>query len=304
MSIRNPVEWTAGSVESTAHAARLAAHWLVHPDVDPRLSQPELRLIAVSDLKDVLVAGFNDFLDYRTDVIFICLIYPLAGIVLAWATTNYNLLPLLFPLVSGFALIGPFAAAGLYEMSRLREQGKPISWVDAFGVFRSPSIAEIIKLGLLLAGIFLIWLLTAMAIYRLTLGPAMPTSVSSFAATVFTTAAGWTLIVLGVGVGFLFALVVLATSVVSFPLLLDRRVRISTAVRTSVRAAVLNPIPVLAWGLIVACSLVLGALPLLLGLIVVMPVLGHATWHLYRRMVRPQEPLSPGPSIGDPPESL
>jgi uncharacterized membrane protein len=301
MSIRNPVEWTAGSVESTAHAAKSAAHWLVHPDVDLRLSRPEVRRIAVSDLKEVLIAGFGDFSIYRTDVIFICLIYPLTGIVLAWVTANYNLLPLLFPLVSGFALIGPFAAAGLYEMSRLREQGKPISWVDAFGVFRSPSIAEILKLGLLLAGIFLVWLVTAMVIYRLTLGPAMPTSVSSFAVTVFTTVAGWTLIVLGVGVGFLFALVVLAISVVSFPLLLDRRVRISTAVRTSVRAALLNPVPVLTWGLIVAGSLVLGALPLLLGLIVVMPVLGHATWHLYRKMVRPEEPLTSGLPIGDVP---
>jgi uncharacterized membrane protein len=299
MTIRNPVEWSADGVESTARAVKSATHRLLHADVDLTIAQPEVRRIAVSDLKDVLVAGVQDFSAYRTDVIFICLIYPLTGIVLAWVTSNYNLLPLLFPLVSGFALIGPVAAAGLYEMSRLREQGRPISWIDAFGVFRSPAIAEIVKLGLLLAAIFLVWLATAMAIYRLTLGPAMPTSLSSFATTVFTTLGGWMLIVLGVGVGFLFALLVLAISVVSFPLLLDRRVGISTAIRTSVSAVVQNPVPMLTWGLIVAGSLVLGALPLLLGLIVVMPVLGHATWHLYRKVVRPEQQGASGSPARD-----
>ena len=285
MSIRNPVEWGADQARMTTLAVKWASHAFLHTEVDSNISQPEVRRITVSDLREVLIKGVNDFATYRTDVIFICFIYPLAGLVLARFTLDRGMLPLLFPLVSGFALIGPFAAAGLYEMSRRREQGKPVSWIDAFGVFGSPSIVAIIKLGLLLTGIFLLWLVAAMVIYRLTLGPAMPTSVSSFVADVFTTAAGWTLIGVGVGVGFLFALVVLAISVVSFPLLLDRRVRISTAVRTSVRAVILNPVPMLAWGLIVAGSLVLGAIPVLVGLIVVMPILGHATWHLYRKLV-------------------
>ena len=285
MTIRNPVEWSADHVKLTAHAVRSASHTLLHTEVDSKISLPEVRRITVSDLKDVLVKGLIDFGTYRTDVIFICLIYPLVGLVLAGFTLDYRMLPLLFPLVSGFALIGPLAAAGLYEMSRRREQGKPISWIDAFGVFGSPSIIAIIKLGLLLTGILLLWLVAAMVIYRLTLGPAMPTSVSSFVSDVFTTAGGWALIIVGVGVGFLFALVVLVISVVSFPLLLDRRVRVSTAVRTSVRAVILNPVPMLVWGLIVAGSLVLGAIPVLVGLIVVMPVLGHATWHLYRKVV-------------------
>jgi len=136
-----------------------------------------------------------------------------------------------------------------------------------------------------LLGIFLIWLAAAMLIYRLTLGPAMPASLSAFMSDVFTTPAGWAMIGVGVAVGFLFALLVLAISVVSFPLLLDRPVRITTAIRTSVQAVLLNPIPMLTWGLIVAASLVIGAIPVLVGLIVVMPVLGHATWHLYRKVV-------------------
>lgn len=282
MTIRNPIEWGADSARLTAHAAKSAFR---ARDTDLNLSEPEVRRITVSDLKEVLIKGWSDFTANRTDVIFLCLLYPLAGILVARLALNNNLLPLLFPFVSGFALVGPFAAAGLYEMSRRREQGKPVSWSDAFGVFASESIAAIVKLGLLMTLLFVLWLGAAMAIYHLSLGPAMPVSISSFLSDVFTTAAGWTLIIVGGGVGFLFALVALAISVVSFPLLLDRRVSISTAVRTSVRAVTQNPVPMLTWGLIVAGGLVVGAIPALLGLIVIMPILGHATWHLYRAVV-------------------
>jgi uncharacterized membrane protein len=246
---------------------------------------PQIRRIELSDLRDVLMRGLSDFGAYRTDVIFVCLIYPVAGLIIAQVTVRLAVLPLLFPLVFGFALLGPFAAAGLYEMSRRQEQGKPVSWVDAFRVYQSPQFAAIIKLGLLLTVVFLAWLAAAMLIYRVTLGPSMPTSAASFITDVFTTQAGWAMIGLGVSVGFVFALVVLAISVVSFPLLLDRPVTVSTAINTSVRAVRLNPIPMLSWGLIVAVSLALGMIPFLIGLVVVMPVLGHATWHLYRKVV-------------------
>jgi len=284
-AIRNPLSWSADQAKLTALAVKSAAHAFLHTEADLNIPRPEVRRITVSDLKDVLIDGLSDFAAFRTDVIFICLIYPLAGLALARFALNYGVLPLLFPLASGFALIGPFAAAGLYEMSRRRERGMPVAWSGAFGVFGSPSIAAIIKLGLVLTGIFLFWLSAAMMIYRLTLGPAMPTSASSFVTHIFTTTAGRTMVGVGVGVGFLFALVVPAISVVSFPLLLDRRVRISTAVWASVRAVIHNPVPMLVWGLIVAAGLLLGAIPVLSGLIVVMPVLGHATWHLYRKVV-------------------
>lgn len=285
MAIRNPVEWgvdqfkhAALAFESAGRAGRRTRDNLHSP-------APVVCRIGVTDLRDVLARGVDDFGAYRTDVIFLCVIYPLVGLVLARLAFGYEMLPLVFPLASGFALVGPFAAVGLYEMSRQREMGIEVTWADAFGVVRSPSFGAIVLLGLLLMGIFLLWLVAAEAIYQLTLGPAPPASLASFVRDVFTTDVGWVMIGFGVGVGFLFALLVLAISVVSFPLLLDREVGLDTAILTSVRAVVANPGPMAIWGLIVAGGLVIGSIPFFLGLIIVMPVLGHATWHLYRKVV-------------------
>jgi uncharacterized membrane protein len=285
MTIRNPVEWSvdqfrhaASAVESAGRVGRRTRENLHSP-------APAIRRVAVADLGLALARGYDDFLAYRTDVIFLCVLYPLVGLVLARLAFGYDLLPLIFPLASGFALVGPFAAVGLNEMSRRREAGMAVTWADAFGVFRSPSFGAIVLLGLVLMAIFLLWLLAAEAIYQTTLGPAPPASLAGFVQDVLATPEGWTMIGLGVGVGFLFALLVLAISVVSFPLLLDREVGIDTAVVTSVRAVFGNPGPMAAWGLIVAGGLVIASIPFFLGLIIVMPVLGHATWHLYRLIV-------------------
>jgi uncharacterized membrane protein len=283
--IRNPIEWGWGQLSLAALAVGALGRSLRGSKESRYAPLPAVSRINIADLRDVLIRGLDDFGSYRTDVIFLCLIYPVVGIALVWLTFGYEMLPLLFPLASGFALIGPVAAVGLYEMSRRREQGIRITWLDAFGVVRSPGFGAILVLGLVLVAIFLLWLLTANLIYQLTLGPESPVSIAAFARDVFTTSAGWAMIVVGVGVGFLFALLVLAISVVSFPLLLDRDVGLPTAVWTSIRAVAANPGPMALWGLIVAGALVIGSIPAFLGLIVVMPVLGHATWHLYRKVV-------------------
>lgn len=287
MTIRNPVEWGVDQVRHAAvafeSAGRVGRHTLDGLHAPP----PAVRRIAVTDLGHVLARGLDDFSVFRTDVIFVCVFYPIVGLVLARLAFGYDMLPLVFPLASGFALVGPFAAVGLNEMSRRREAGLPATWADALAVVRLPSFGAIVLLGLVLMGLFLLWLLVAELIYKATLGPASPASTAAFVRDVFSTSAGWTMVGVGVGIGFLFALLVLAISVVSFPLLLDREVGVDTAVLTSIRTVIANPAPMAAWGLIVAGGLVLGSIPFFLGLIIVMPVLGHATWHLYREIVPP-----------------
>src|SRR5215469_2993108 len=286
MTIRNPIEWATDQLKLAGSVVGSAGRATVAGEQDFPTSPPEVRKIGIGDLGDALAKGLDDFAAYRTDVIFLCLVYPVIGLVLARLAFG-EMLPLVFPLASGFALVGPFAAVGVYEMSRRREQGGNVAWPDAFGVIGSRSFGAILVLGLLLVVIFLFWLIAAESIYEVTLGPEPPISLGSFLREVFTTDAGWAMIVFGVSVGFLFALVVLVVSVVSFPLLLDRDVALGTAVWTSVRAVMLNPTPIAAWGLIVAAGLVIGTIPLFLGLIFVVPVLGHATWHLYRKLVAP-----------------
>lgn len=285
-TIRNPIEWTLDELKLSARALRLTGRAVRGTEESSHSPALTVRRITLADLRDSLAQGFEDFGAFRTDVVFLCIVYPLAGLVLARLAFHQDMLPLLFPLASGFALIGPVAAVGLYEMSRRREQGLAVTWGSAFGMVGSPSFGAILVLGLLLLVIFLLWLGAAQAIYLLTLGPEPPVSLSAFINNVFTTTAGWTMIIVGVGVGFLFAVVVLSISVVSFPLLLDRDVGLGRAIGTSLRAVMRNPGPMAIWGLIVAGGLSIGTIPLFLGLIIILPVLGHSTWHLYRKVVQ------------------
>jgi uncharacterized membrane protein len=280
MYIRNPVEWSLDQVRSAGSVlGRTAAH-------RHQAAVPRIRPITLADIRYALARGIDDFAAFRSDVVFLVFVYPLAGLVLARLAFGYDLLPLLFPLASGFALIGPIAAICLYEMSRRREAGaEQVGWADAVAVFRSPAIGSIVLFGLLLLAIFAVWIGVAGAIYDLTLGPKPPVSAAAFVRDVFTTEPGWTMIGLGIGIGFLFAAFVLAISIVSVPLMLDHDVGLFTAIGASLRAMLANPLPIAVWGLIVAAGLVFGTAPLFLGLIFVMPVLGHASWHLYRRLV-------------------
>jgi uncharacterized membrane protein len=246
-----------------------------------------VRKIGFADLKDALTKGIEDFSAMPSHVIFISLLYPIVGFVLARAAFGYDVLPLVYPLATGFALIGPVAAVGLYELSRRREQGLDTHWTHAFDFRYSPAFPAILALGALLMLIFIAWLATAQAIYQSLFGPIPPTSITGFVSDVLTTNTGWNLIILGNFLGFLYAVVVLAISVVSFPLLLDRDVGAAVALWTSLRAVALNPVVMAAWGLIVAVLLLIGSLPFFFGLAIVMPILGHSTWHLYRAVVEP-----------------
>jgi uncharacterized membrane protein len=252
---------------------------------------PIVRKIGFADLKDAVAKGVDDFWAAPTHVIFLAIIYPLVGLFLARMTFGLHVMPLLYPLAAGYALIGPFAAIGLYEMSRQREQGVDVTWKHAFGVLRNPSLDSIAALGMVLMIVFLIWLVVAEALVQSLLGYGSPQSIGQFVRDVLTTSAGWTLIIVGNGIGFLFAVFALTIGVVSFPLLLDRDVGAIVAAQTSVRAVLRNPLMMAVWGLFVAVALVIGSLPFFVGLAVVMPVLAHSSWHLYRKLVEPD--LSP-----------
>jgi uncharacterized membrane protein len=246
-----------------------------------------IRKIGLSDLSDALRLGWEDFKAVPSHAIILCVIYPVLGLVLFRMVLGYSVLPLLFPLAAGFTLIGPFAALGLYELSRRRERGEEAAAWDALNVLRAPSFGAMLAVGALLLALFVTWIATADAIYIATFGHAPAATIPDFAARVLTTPEGWSLIIVGCGVGFLFAVAALCVSVVSFPLMLDRHATAIDAIRTSLRAVMKNPFAMAAWGLVVAVLLMIGSLPFFVGLAIVLPVLGHATWHLYRKVVEP-----------------
>ncbi|QIE56328.1 DUF2189 domain-containing protein [Pikeienuella piscinae] len=288
--IGNPLTWAVRVLGRGAHHVGEGAGEFVGEDTAPI----EIRDLRTSDLRLALRRGVDDFMALRTDVMFIVVIYPLIGVLLTWFALHSALLPLIFPMIAGFALLGPVAAIGLYEMSRRRELGLPTGWGDAFNIMTSPSFVPIVVLGVYLAAIFLVWMLAAYVLYNLTLGPAPPSSIPAFVQDVFTTGAGWAMMIAGVAIGFCFAALVLAISLVSFPLLVDRHVGVLNAVITSVRISLRSPVSVAQWGAIVVVLLGVGVVTLFIGLIFVLPVLGHATWHLYRQaVVSPVRPKTP-----------
>jgi len=246
---------------------------------------PTVRKIGLADIGDALAKGLDDFRAMPTHVIFLSLIYPLAGLILGRALFGYQLVPLLFPLAAGFALIGPFAAVGLYELSRRREAGLDTSWTHAFDVLYAASFRAILTLGFFLLVVFGLWIGVAESLYIANFGYQEPASIGGFVQQVLNTPEGHNLIIYGNLIGFLFAVVAFSISVVAFPLLVDQNISATAAAATSIRAVLKNPVPMAAWGLIVAAALVIGSLPFLVGLAIVMPVLGHATWHLYRKVV-------------------
>lgn len=253
-------------------------------DTHPAL--PTIRRIDAADLRWSLAEGWRDFRSLRGDILLVGFLYPLVGLFAAAFALNAKLLPMLFPVVAGLTILGPAVSTGFYELARRREAGEDTRWTHFFDPLRGRSRLPIIALTGMMMGLFLAWLGAAWAIYGATLGLDPPATPGAFIAQLFTTPAGWAMIVVGNLVGGLFAAVTLMISAVSFPMVVDRPASTTTAVMTSIAAFRKNPGPMLGWGARIAALLVLGSLPLFIGLAVVLPVVGFATWHLYTRIVK------------------
>ncbi|MFC3629680.1 DUF2189 domain-containing protein [Paracoccus angustae] len=280
-TIGNPVSWSAQRLAGMGRGLGSAVEGIGSHE----MTRPQVNSIGTGDIRAALRQGARDFAALRSDVIIGVALYPVIGFVLAVWAFNAGQVHLLFPLVAGFPLVGPVAAVGLYEMSRRREAGEPADWGAALAALTGRVLGPVLALSALLAVIFVVWLYAAHAIWAATLGPESYGGLLDFLRATLTTRDGWTMILAGTGVGFVFAGVVLCLALVSFPMLIDRPVGVPVALATSLAVVRRNPRAAATWGLVVAVSLLLGMIPLFAGLILVLPILGHATWHLYRRAV-------------------
>lgn len=246
---------------------------------------PTLRRIGTADLRWALAAGWRDFRARRGDLIFAGLLYPVIGLLVSGLALDRRLFAFAFPLIAGISILGPAVSAGFYELARRREAGLDSGWRHFFDPVRGRSRVPLATLTLVLVALFMAWLAAAWAVYEATMGRSPPADAGAFAVQLFTTQNGWAMILLGNLVGLAFAVVTLALSAVSFPMVVDQPVDAGTAMATSLRAFSANRTVWLNWGLRVALILFVAAIPLFVGLAVALPVLGYATWHLYTRAV-------------------
>ena len=241
----------------------------------------QIRRMPLREIRTALAAGLDDLRHCRTDGLLMAAMFPVAGLVFAGIFVLQGFLQLVFPLLAGFALVGPLATLWFAALSRQRERGDE----SVLSVFTPERLKAIKRLSGITILVYLTWNVSAILIYTLTLGSSNANPKAFFFTRVLTTQAGWEMLVLGCAVGAVFAVLTLTINCISFALVLDRQITASQAIAVSVQAMRRNPLFVFAWGAVVAAGLALGALPCLLGFVVVLPVLGHASWHVYRRMV-------------------
>jgi uncharacterized membrane protein len=256
-------------------------------DVQVTSDEIGVRRIRLRDLWRSLKEGYDDFNAKPSFGVFLVLIYPLFALLLTLALVGDNLPYLAFPMIAGCTLLGPIVSVALCEMSRRRERGLDVSWRSAFGFVHSSAFAPITALSIAMMVLYVGWLYMAEFIYFGLFGDSPPGSIADFWNQLITTRRGGALIMYGNGVGLVFAFAALAISVVAFPLLLDKPVTSITAVSVSIRAFAANFLIMVLWGVIVVILLAAGAAVFLIGLAAILPILGHATWHLYRKLVVP-----------------
>ena len=246
----------------------------------------QIRKISVKDLAQSLWEGYEDYSTKPFSTLMLLLLYyPLFVLMFILIALGQDLRFLTFPVVAGFTLFGPIVAIAFFEMSRLRERGQKMRWRKSFAFVHTSSFAPILALSVLMTLLYAAWLYMAEFIYFGLFGDSPPTSLTDFLTQLFTTRRGGALIVYGNFVGFLFAWTAMACSLVAFPLALDKPVTSVTAISVSIRAFIENFYVLVVWGVIVVVMMAAGAALFFLGLAVVLPILGHATWHLYRKII-------------------
>ena len=253
----------------------------------PRRPDPVVRPVAVSDIVEALASGLRDFQAAPIYGLVFGGLYALGGIAILVCLVGLGWSYLAYPLAAGFALIGPFAAVGLYEVSRRRAAGQPLSWKIVLRTIAAQGNRELGWMAFVTLFVFVVWMYQVRLLVAVFLGLHATASLRDFVVLVTTTPEGIIFLIVGNAVGAVLSLVLFSLTVVSFPLLLDRDVDFVTAMITSVRAVTLSPLPLLSWAAIIVIELLVAALPAFLGLVIVLPILGHATWHLYTRIVAP-----------------
>ncbi|GAB4355938.1 MAG: DUF2189 domain-containing protein [Oricola sp.] len=256
-------------------------------------AMPQVNEIGIADLLDVLRKGASDFARAPLFGLFFGGVYALGGIFIALSLTTWNMPWMIYPVAIGFPLIGPFVAVGLYEVSRRLDAGKPLAWGEILGVVWLQRQRELAWMAFVMLFVFWVWMYQVRLLVAIILARSSFSTLDRFAEVVFTTPQGWTFLAVGHVVGAILALVLFSITVISIPLLLDREADFVTAMITSVKTVAANPVPMIGWGLFVTIAVIASSVPMFLGLLVTLPVLGHATWHLYRKAVAvPQAPRS------------
>ena len=246
---------------------------------------PEVKKVTFGDLRSAFWSGLKDFLRAPQYGLFFGGVYAIGGLILMYAVAVIGVFWLAYPLVIGFALIGPFIATGLYEVSRRLEKDEPLIWSGVLGVIAEQKNRELGWMAFVMLFIFWVWMYQARTIFAVFFGSSGFASIDGFVTAVFTTPTGLTFLAVGNLVGAIVSIVLFTLTVISCPLLLDRDVDFVTAMVASIRTVLKSPIAMIGWGVFVVLSVIASALPAFLGLLVVLPVLGHATWHLYRRAI-------------------
>ncbi|MEO8317358.1 MAG: DUF2189 domain-containing protein [Bradyrhizobium sp.] len=247
---------------------------------------PVVRSISAADIAEAVGEGLRDFQALPLYGLAFGALYAAGGIAILLCLTAFGMVYLVYPLAAGFAMLGPFVAVGLYEVSRRRESGQPVSIGAIWAAIRSHG--EIGWMAFVTLFVFVVWMYQVRLLIALLLGlHASFGTLHEFITVVLTTNEGLLFLAIGNAVGAALSLILFSLTVVSFPLLLDRDVDFVTAMITSVRAVVASPLPMIGWAALIVVLLAVSAMPYFLGLVVTLPVLGHATWHLYRRIIAP-----------------